>query len=170
MANRVGLFVVVNPFCVGWTTGARPGRAENCSSARRSGGGLSMSSRLLSGRRQGCWGAWQAWRALRRQNTFEQAFFLRPPGPVRGWCGHPSGSLAVGRNLGTLRLLLGAAYLCSGAVVIGCLGPMVGTVVVAVNPPGPSAQMAIAEAAGPCPEDTAFYAVLLVTEGWGGTG
>ena len=48
----------------------------------------------------------------------------------RGWCGHPSGSLAVGRNLGTLRLLLGAAYLCSGAVVIGCLGPMVGTVVV----------------------------------------
>ena len=74
----------------------------------------------------------------------------------RGWCGHPSGSLAVGRNLGTLRLLLGAAYLCSGAVVIGCLGPMVGTVVVAVNPPGPSAQMAIAEAAGPCPEDTAF--------------
>ena len=40
--------------------------------------------------------------------------------------------------------------------MIGCLGPMVGTVVVAVNPPGPSAQMAIAEAAGPCPEDTAF--------------
>ena len=39
--------------------------------------------------------------------------------------------------------------MCSGAVVIGCLGPMVGTVVVAVNPPGPSAQMAIAEAAGP---------------------
>ena len=80
---------------------------------------------------------------------------LDTPRP-RGWCGHPSGSLAVGRNLGTLRLLLGAAYLCSGAVVIGCLGPMVGTVVVAVNPPGPSAQMAIAEAAGPCPEDTAF--------------
>ena len=74
----------------------------------------------------------------------------------RGRCGHPSGSLAVGRNLGTLRLLLGAAYLCSGAVVIGCLGPMVGTVVVAVNPPGPSAQMAIAEAAGPCPKSTAF--------------
>ena len=41
-------------------------------------------------------------------------------------------------------------------MVIGCLGPMVGTVVVAVNPPGPSAQMAIAEAAGPCPEDTAL--------------
>ena len=40
--------------------------------------------------------------------------------------------------------------------MIGCLGPMAGTVVVAVNPPGPSAQMAIAEAAGPCPEDTAF--------------
>ena len=40
--------------------------------------------------------------------------------------------------------------------MIGCLGPMVGTVVVAVIPPGPSAQMAIAEAAGPCPEDTAF--------------
>ena len=59
-------------------------------------------------------------------------------------------------NLGTLRLLLGAAYLCSGAVVISRLGPMVGTVVVAVSPPGPSAQMAIAEAAGPCPEDTAF--------------
>ena len=36
------------------------------------------------------------------------------------------------------------------------LGPMAGTVVVAVPPPGPSAQMAIAEAAGPCPEDTAF--------------
>ena len=33
---------------------------------------------------------------------------------------------------------------------------MVGTAVVAANPPGPSAQMAIAEAAGPCPEDTAF--------------
>ena len=40
--------------------------------------------------------------------------------------------------------------------MISRLGPMVGTVVVAVNPPGPSAQMAIAEAAGPCPEDTAF--------------
>ena len=40
--------------------------------------------------------------------------------------------------------------------MIGCLGPMVGAVVVAVIPPGPSAQMAIAEAAGPCPEDTAF--------------
>ena len=58
------------------TTGARPGRAENFSSARRSGGGHSMSSRLLSGRRRGCWGAWQAWRALRRQNTFELAFFF----------------------------------------------------------------------------------------------
>ncbi len=40
--------------------------------------------------------------------------------------------------------------------MISRLGPMVGTVVVAVIPPGPSAQMAIAEAAGPCPEDTAF--------------
>ena len=40
--------------------------------------------------------------------------------------------------------------------MISRLGPMVGTVVVAVNPPGPSAQMAIAEDAWPCPEDTAF--------------
>ena len=40
--------------------------------------------------------------------------------------------------------------------MISRLGPMAGTVVVTVSPPGPSAQMAIAEAAGPCPEDTAF--------------
>ena len=40
--------------------------------------------------------------------------------------------------------------------MISRLGPMVGTVVVAVIPPGPSAQMAIAEAVGPCPEDTAL--------------
>ena len=34
---------------------------------------------------------------------------------------------------------------------------MAGTVVVVVTPPGTSAQMAIAETAGPCPEDTVFY-------------
>ena len=41
--------------------------------------------------------------------------------------------------------------------MIGCLGPMAGTVVVVVTPPGTSAQMAIAETAGACPEDTAFH-------------
>ena len=40
--------------------------------------------------------------------------------------------------------------------MISRLGPRAGTVVVAVSPPGPGAQMAVVEAAGPCPEDTAF--------------
>ncbi len=59
--------------CVGWTMGARPRRAENRSSARRSGRGLDMSSRLLSEWRHSCWGAWQAWQAQSLQTTFEQA-------------------------------------------------------------------------------------------------
>ena len=56
-----------------------------------------MSSRLLSGRRRGCWGAWQAWRALRRQNTFEQAFFWGGAGAgawsngAGGWRRTPGG-------------------------------------------------------------------------------
>ena len=41
--------------------------------------------------------------------------------------------------------------------MISHLGPMAGTVVVVVTPPGTSAQMAIAETAGACPGDTVFY-------------
>ena len=41
--------------------------------------------------------------------------------------------------------------------MINHLGPMAGTVVVVVIPPGTSARMAIAETAGACPGDTVFH-------------